>query len=269
MAERRMFAKSIIDSDAFIDMPLSAQALYFHLCMRSDDDGFNGSAKHIQRMIGASDDDFKLLLAKRFVIPFETGVIVIKHWKIHNYIQADRYIETNYLDEKRMLGIKANKAYTLLAENDECTPLPVGKDRKKQMDTKCIHDGYMMDTQVSIDKNSKDKRSKEKQTKGNELNDVLDLFSINGELREAFNDFIKMRKEKKKPLTPRALKMVINRLLEMSESDITRLAILNQSILHNWDTVYELKDNNQKQQQTQPVVDDSNPWKGLMSFDDI
>ena len=91
MAERRMFAKTIIDSDAFLDMPLSTQALYFHLSMRADDDGFINNPRKIQRMIGASGDDLKLLLAKSFLIPFDSGIVVIKHWRIHNYIQKDRY----------------------------------------------------------------------------------------------------------------------------------------------------------------------------------
>ena len=96
MAERRMFAKTIIDSDAFLDMPLSAQALYFHLSMRADDDGFINNPKKIQRVIGGSDDDLKLLIAKRFLLPFESGVVVIKHWKIHNFIRTDRYKPTVY-----------------------------------------------------------------------------------------------------------------------------------------------------------------------------
>ena len=112
MAERRMFAKTIIDSDAFLDMPLSSQALYFHLSMRADDDGFINNPKKIQRMVGASDDDLKLLVAKRFIIPFESGIVVIKHWKIHNYIQKDRYKPTIYQEEKQLLAEKENKAYT-------------------------------------------------------------------------------------------------------------------------------------------------------------
>lgn len=112
MAERRMFAKTIIDSDAFLDMPLSTQALYFHLSMRADDDGFINNPKKIQRMVGAGDDDLKLLLVKRFIIAFESGVVVIKHWKIHNYIQKDRYRPTIYQEEKRLLDEKENKAYT-------------------------------------------------------------------------------------------------------------------------------------------------------------
>ena len=113
MAERRMFAKTIIDSDAFLEMPLSTQALYFHLSMRADDEGFINNPKKIQRMIGAADDDLKVLIAKNFVIPFESGIVVIKHWKIHNYIRGDRLHATKYQDEKTMLETKENGAYTL------------------------------------------------------------------------------------------------------------------------------------------------------------
>ena len=130
MAERRMFAKTIIDSDAFLDMPLSTQALYFHLSMRADDDGFINNAKKIQRMLGCTDDDMKILLSKNFVIPFETGVCVIKHWKIHNLIQKDRYKPTIYVEHKDKLSLKDNNVYTL--------------------DTVWIQDGYKVDTQVSI-----------------------------------------------------------------------------------------------------------------------
>ena len=94
MAERRMFAKTIIDSDAFLDMPQSTQLLYFHLAMRADDDGFINSPKTIMRIVGAKDDDLKVLFSKKFLIPFESGIVVIKHWRIHNYIQKDRYHET-------------------------------------------------------------------------------------------------------------------------------------------------------------------------------
>ncbi len=142
MAERRMFAKTIIDSDAFLDMPLSAQALYFHLSMRADDDGFVNNPKKIQRMIGASDDDCKLLVMKRFILTFESGIIVIKHWKIHNYIQKDRYKETVYLAEKSTLELNENNAYT-----------------------ECIPNVYKVDTQVRevkvIDSQEKEKGKSE------------------------------------------------------------------------------------------------------------
>lgn len=107
-----MFAKTIVESDAFIDMPLSSQALYFHYGMLADDEGFVNSPKKIQRMIGASEDDLKLLVAKRFILPFESGIVVIKHWRMNNYIQKDRFKETAYQKEKNGLVIKENGAYT-------------------------------------------------------------------------------------------------------------------------------------------------------------
>lgn len=112
MAERRMFAKTIIDSDAFLDMPLSTQALYFHLSMRADDEGFINNPKRIARTIGSNDDELKVLMAKKFIIGFDSGVIVIKHWRIHNYIRGDRIKETVYHDERDKLTIKDNGSYT-------------------------------------------------------------------------------------------------------------------------------------------------------------
>lgn len=159
MADKRMFSISIIDSDAFLDMPLSSQALYFHLSMRADDDGFVNNPKKIQRTIGCGDDDLRLLMAKKFLIPFESGIVVIKHWKIHNYIRSDRYKETNYTEEKSLLGIEKNKAYTLLENNDTCTPLI-------SLDNKVTPIGIptvdKMDTQNRLDKNRLDKSSIDK-----------------------------------------------------------------------------------------------------------
>lgn len=118
MAKRRMFSQQITDSDSFMEMPLSAQALYFHLGMTADDDGFVNNPKRIQRVIGANEDDLKLLIAKKFIIAFESGVVVIKHWKINNAIRSDRYTPTVYTEEKALLNEKSNKAYTLGIPND-------------------------------------------------------------------------------------------------------------------------------------------------------
>lgn len=126
MAERRMFAKSIIDSDAFLDMPLSAQALYFHLSMRADDDGFVNSPRRIMRLICCSDDDMKLLIAKNFVILFDSGIVVIKHWRIHNYIRSDRYKPSAYTEEKSLLTIKENGSYTLADTVGIPSDIPMG-----------------------------------------------------------------------------------------------------------------------------------------------
>ena len=143
MAERRMFAKTIIDSDMFLDMPLSTQALYFHLSMRADDDGFINNPRKIQRMIGASDDDLRVLTMKRFILPFDSGVVVIKHWKIHNYIRNDRYKETVYQEEKAQLELKENGAYTELP----AAGIPSGIPSDNQ-------GGYQTETQVRLGKDS-------------------------------------------------------------------------------------------------------------------
>ena len=111
MAERRMFAKTIVLSDAFLDMPLSARCLYFTLGMFADDDGFVNSPKGIMRQAGCSEDDMKVLLSKKFLLAFENGVIVIKHWRINNYLQKDRYTPTKYGDEKATLSLDENGAY--------------------------------------------------------------------------------------------------------------------------------------------------------------
>ena len=117
MAERRMFAKTIIDSDAFLEMPVTSQLLYFHLSMRADDDGFVNKPKSLMRMVGCKDDDLKLLFVKKFLIPFESGVVVIKHWKIHNYIRKDTYTETKFKEEKATLELDENSAYRLTEES--------------------------------------------------------------------------------------------------------------------------------------------------------
>ena len=134
MANKRMFTMKIVDSDSFLDMPLSTQCLYFHLNMRADDDGFVGNPKRICKLIGCNEDDLKLLLMKRFVLGFENGVIVIKHWRMHNTIQKDRYTPTAYSDELKQLGIKDNKSYTL-----------------SPMETKCIQN-VSTDIDIDIDK---------------------------------------------------------------------------------------------------------------------
>ena len=183
MAERRMFAKTIVDSDAFLEMPLSTQALYFHLGMRADDDGFVNSPKKILRMINGQEDDLKLLITKKFVIPFDSGIIVIKHWKINNYIQSDRYHETTYQKEKGYLIVEDNRSYTVA-------------------DNSCIQDGYILDTQIRIDKNRQGKNRLDDAPSGSlnkfvppsvdEVRAYLSERSITSFTAEAFCDYYKM-----------------------------------------------------------------------------
>lgn len=137
MAERRMFAKSIVFSDAFLDMPLSARCLYFTLGMMGDDEGFVNSPRTIMRQCGASEDDMRVLVAKNFIIPFDSGVVVIKHWRIHNYIRSDRKHKTTYIEEMSKLKVKENDVYTL--SHNEC------QASDYQLPTNCLpvdnHDG--------------------------------------------------------------------------------------------------------------------------------
>lgn len=112
MARKRMFTKNVVESDMFLSMPLSSQALYFHLNMKADDDGFVGNPKGIQRLIGAAEDDLKLLIVKGFLIPLDHGVVVIKHWRMHNTIRWDRYSPTVFQDEAQEVYIKQNQSYT-------------------------------------------------------------------------------------------------------------------------------------------------------------
>lgn len=186
MAERRMFAKTIVDSDMFIDMPMSARLLYYDLAMRADDDGFVNSPKKIMRFVGASMDDMNVLIAKQFIIPFESGVVVIKHWKIHNYIRKDTYKETPYKDEKALLYLDKNNGYRLENEcpstnrqrtvNEPSTQdrlgkvrlgkdrLELGKDRvrdRERQELESAHAPENLPLEIAENKNNKNNKNNE------------------------------------------------------------------------------------------------------------
>ena len=209
MAERRMFAKTIIDSDAFLDMPLSAQALYFHLSMRADDDGFLNNAKKIMRTIGANQNDYDLLVAKSFVIQFEDGICVIKHWRINNYLRNDRYKATIYEEQKAMLEIKPNGRYSL----KDGVGIPLG-----------IPNGYQMETQYRLGKDSKGKESIGKDNTplisplgGKEtLLDMFDRLSEGRQLSEPLKDklreWMQYKKEKKETYKETGLKSFLTQM---------------------------------------------------------
>lgn len=148
MAEKRMFSKQIIDSDAFLEMPLSTQALYFHLSMRADDDGFLNNAKKVMKIIGANQNDYDLLVAKAFVIQFPDGICVIKHWRINNYLRKDRYTETIYQEEKAQLTVQQNGRYSLINPSEKEDDLMLGIPVVDQSDT-----------QNRIEKNREEKNS--------------------------------------------------------------------------------------------------------------
>ena len=137
MAERRMFAKKIVRTDWFMTMPQTAQNLYWHLNMDADDDGFISNTRQVMRSIGSTEDDLTILLTKRFLMPFENGLMLVKHWRIHNYIQSDRYTPTTHQEERESVRLKENGVYSL-SEGERLndvvsklyTQVSIGKDRK-------------------------------------------------------------------------------------------------------------------------------------------
>ena len=178
-----MFAKTIIDSDAFLDMPVTSRLLYYDLAMRADDDGFVNSPKKIMRMIGASQDDLGILIMRKFILPFETGVVVIKHWRIHNYIRKDTYNETPYLEEKAMLELDENKAYTMRKTthvDEPLTQVRLGKDSI----------GYI----------------------NNSNNEEEKHYFENEKLNETFLNWLQYKKEKKQTYKETGLKTLINKI---------------------------------------------------------
>lgn len=179
MATKRMFSKQITHTDAFMDMPDSTKVLYFYLALEADDDGFVDSSKRIIKMIGASDDDYKILIAKRFLIEFENKICVIKHWLIHNYIQKDRYHETKYVDQKNKLFIKDNKSYT---EHGEGLQMISEKTTTKSKSTEVDPEEYPW----------------------------LDM--------GVWGDWVQHRKDKGKKLTPQSIKLQL-KMLEKNQED--------------------------------------------------
>ena len=185
MAERRMLAKTIIDSDAFSDMPIEAQMLYVRLNMAADDDGFVSNPRRIMRAGGYSDDSMKILIAKKFVLSFEYGdsfVYLIKHWKIHNYIQRDRYKASTFKQLMRDVYLDENKAYSLTPGSEKRPVLG--------LDTECIHDVSSLDTQDRLGKDrDRDRDSLEKEEEIGENNNPSFLASEEKNSDEP--DFIK------------------------------------------------------------------------------
>lgn len=150
-----MFRLDVLETDAFMEMPLTTQALYFHLNLRADDDGFIGNPNQIVKLIGAGTDDLKLLIAKRFVIAFEDGVIVIKHWRMHNTLSSYRYKETNFIEDKTMLKIKENKAYSLTSGDNICDEHLIKIAQRQTKDNTKTALEEKRREENSIDKNNK------------------------------------------------------------------------------------------------------------------
>ena len=236
MARRRMFSLDVVDTDKFLDMPSSTQALYFHLGMHADDDGFVSSPKRIAKTVNCAEDDLKLLIAKGYLIPFESGVVVISDWKINNELKKDRYKPTIHLSEFEKIQTQKNKSYSLITS---------------MTDTKCFQNVSKMDTQDSIGKDSigKDSIEKEpgevpkKKAPEETINSIINSYTDNPELKQALIDFIEMRKRMKKPPTLKALKLCLKNLDNLAVDDFIKIKIVNQSTINCYADFYELKNN--------------------------
>ena len=220
MAKRRMFAMTIVDSDAFLDMPLSTQALYFHLNMRADDDGFINNPKKIMRMINTSEDDFRVLIAKRFIINFDSGVVVIKHWRVHNLFRKDRHQQTSYPEELGTLEIKENGSYTTL--KDDWQP-----NGNQMAQSGC----------PSIVKSSIVKSKKEESLNTKIKNKLSEYPKIN---IIAFNEWMDYKKYK-------SIAPVTKTLNFLNEYDFnTQQLIVNTSIMNQYQGLFPPKQSNQQ-----------------------
>lgn len=246
MAEKRMISKTIVDSDAFLDMPQTTQNLYFHLNVRADDEGFVDAPKKIMRSVGSNQNDIEILLAKPYIIMFESGVIVIKHWKLHNSMRKDRIKETLYIEEKSLLSEKENGAYTT------CQPIV------NQLTDNCPPSIV----EVSIDKYSIDKSNKEGNKSPKRKRFSPDLsFILDVEIAMIFDKWCKGKSKKYKNQIQ--VEAGYNKLLKLSNgSSIAAIEIVNNSLASNWEGLFPLKDNQKIIPQVETTEEELNEiWK--------
>lgn len=240
MAQKRMFSLKIVDTDAFLDMPQSTQNLYFHLGMRADDEGFIGNVKRIMKMIGSSEDDKKVLLAKRFILEFESGVVVIKHWKMNNYLQNDRIKETTYLQEKSLLFEKENGSYTL--DSTQGTPLY----------TKCIHS--IDKNRLDLDKNSKEESEQVAVIKKSQKQILLDMVkeqNFDSDLIDKLETWLTYKIEKKSLYKETGFKIFLKQFIEaLNKYDKKHIInCFDTAMANNWQGVFYENGNNVKVEQ--------------------
>lgn len=210
MAQKRMFDKTITNSDDFLEMPDSSQNLYFHLSMNADDDGFVNNWKSIMRMTGHKEDDLKVLIAKQFIIPFDTGVIVIRHWRVNNYLRSDRYTETKFTNEMKLLELDDSLVYQLATN---------GKPRLDK---------------IRLDKNRLDNKEQKNYFGDEKLNEI-------------FNEFLQLRKKLKAVNSDRAINSLLNTLNKYDDS--TKYRMIENSIRNSWKDVYPIKESKYEETQ--------------------
>lgn len=232
MSSKRMFTAKITDSDPFTDMPLSAQGLYFQFCMNADDDGFVNRAKKVMGNVGASKKDYQYLVDNRFILVID-GVVIIKHWRMHNTISRNRYHETQYTDIKAKLLLKENGAYSLTEGS------PIDDSKLIDRESACERRADGVQTAHTEEKPKKAATKKTAEPVVYYPNDTV--------LDGAFKAYVQMRVKIKKPMTDRAIELAMKELEKLSGGDAdTAVAILEQSILNSWQGLFALKDRQQK-----------------------
>jgi len=238
MADRRMFTKKVTDDENFFALSSSAQALYLHLSMSSDDDGFCNQISVSMFKAHASVQDLQALLEKRYIYQFENGVIVIKHWRMANALRKDRYTPTAFQEELAMLDIKENGSYTWLPDGCQVVANRLPQD--------------------SIGKDSVEEDSVVKESKGKKKEPTV-YYPTDDLLNQAFTDYVEMRKKIKSPMTERAVQLAMGNLEKLSGGDNdTAIQILEQSIMNSWKGLFALKEDKQQSNQRTGGIDWSN-----------
>lgn len=193
MAERRMMAKSVIETDNFMDMPMTTQCLYFHMLIRADDDGFVSNPKRIMREVGCNEDDMKLLVAKGYVILFDSGVIVIRHWKIHNLIRKDRY-KPSLCEERNMVSLENNKVYHIIGFTTPRVGMSVGIPTDNQPAPR-LSDNRDPQDRLGKDRSEKDSSAPDHHN-NNQMSSILsfyeeNFFDVTDYIAETLNGLVK------------------------------------------------------------------------------
>lgn len=235
MANRRMFSRDIVDTDPFLDMPISAQLLYFHFGVRADDDGFISSPKRIASMVGCAAKDIQTLIDCGYIVQFDSGVIAILHWKVNNYLRPDRYHPTIYQKERKLLESEYAHALSTVG-----IPCDIPTDNRTE-------------TQIREGKSKKGKARERKIKSGQE---IRVYFPGDELLNKTFSDYVLMRDKIRKPMTEKAIELAIKKLKELAPNPLgtgmdTDLAIqiLERSILNSWQGLFPIKGERDQHQQ--------------------
>ena len=261
MANRRMFSLDVVDTDNFLDMPLSAQGLYFHLGMRADDDGFISSPKKIIKIVNASDDDLKLLIIKGYLIPFESGVIVIKHWRQNNYVKGDRYKPTIYQNERKQLYAENNIYHldTVCIQNGTKTE-PQDRLGKDSVGKDSVGKDSVGKDSVDTSPKGEVKKGEnppiplgEKKTEKQELKTILNSFAFSSTLHQKIQEWLLYKKERRKTYKPTGLHNLLVQVQNQCQrhGEKAVIEIINRSMANNYEGILWAKIAEEGQTRTQ------------------